>query len=168
MFCPNCGKGEQTPDAYCRNCGIFLTGFSGDTSVLSKIFGANTPEKQLNAGLAFDVLTLIFSLLLLFFLIGYYDGRYAKTGETTPPVIYLVYVFLGLVALWQALSLLVGIRHKSKLSNRKKDAALTSVGATDVLPEATKDYLPPAEAANFVSPSTTEETTRNLNRAPRK
>jgi hypothetical protein len=24
MYCPKCGKAEQTPGAYCRNCGVYL------------------------------------------------------------------------------------------------------------------------------------------------
>ena len=120
MFCPNCGKADQTPDAYCRNCGEFLANSSGDASLINRILGANTPEKRVNIGLAFDVLTLIASALLLVFLFGYFDGRSTRTGEAAPPIVYLVYVFLGAVALWQLLSLIVGVSHQNKLCNRRK------------------------------------------------
>lgn len=93
MFCPNCGKGENAPDTYCRNCGEFLTDFSGNSSLLTRILGANTPDKRVNVGLAFDVLTFVLSLLLLIFLFGYFDGRGTRTGEATPTIVYLVYVF---------------------------------------------------------------------------
>lgn len=46
MFCPNCGKADQTTDAYCRNCGAFLTDFSSDASLISRILGANTPDRN--------------------------------------------------------------------------------------------------------------------------
>lgn len=170
MFCPNCGNADQSPDTYCRNCGVFLTNFSGDASLMNRILGSNTPEKRVNVGLAFDVLTLIFSSLLLVFLFGYFDGRYTKTGEAAPPIIYLVYVFLGLFAVWQAASLLIGFNHKNKLNNRKTDEFSTDTVEykTAELPETRNDYLPPANPANLVPPSVTEDTTRHLDKIRRK
>jgi hypothetical protein len=172
MYCPNCGTAGQTPDTYCRNCGAFLTDFaSGNASLVSRILGANTPEKRVNVGLAFDVLTLIFSSLLLIFLFGYFDGRYTRTGESPPPIIYFVYVFLGAVALWQLLSLIVGVSHKNKLSGRRESEAPTNSETmkTAELNETTQNRLPPADFENVVVPlSVTENTTKHLDKIPRK
>lgn len=143
---------------------------SGSASLIYRILGANTPDKRVNIGLTFDLLTLIFSVLLLIFLFGYFDGRFARTGESTPPIIYLVYFFLGLVAVWQSLSLVVGISHKNKLSGRKKSDHPTTEGVKEnaVLQEPTKQYLPPADVENLVRPSVTEDTTRSLDKVRRK
>jgi hypothetical protein len=170
MFCPTCGKGENAPDTYCRNCGAFLTDSSGDASLMNRILGANMPEKRVNVGLAFDVLTLIFSSLLLIFLFGYFDRRYTRTGES-PPIIYFVYVFLGAVTVWQLLSLIVGVAHKNKLGGRRKSATSTNSEKikTAELNETTQDRLPPAEFENVaVPPSVTENTTKYLDKILRK
>jgi hypothetical protein len=171
MFCPNCGKAEQIPETYRRNCGAFLTRFSGNASLINRILGANTPEKRVNVGLTFDVLTLVFSSLLLVFLFGYFDGRYTRTGEAAPPIIYFVYVFLGLTAIWQLLSLIVGVSHKNKLSGRRKGEAgeNTETIKTAELNETTQDKLPSADFENaVVPPSVTESTTKHLDKIPRK
>lgn len=149
---------------------MFLTDFSGNASLINRLLGANTPEKRVDIGLAFDVLTLILSALLLIFLFGYFDGRYTRTGEATPPIVYLVYLFLGLVAIWQSLSLVVGIMHKGKLSGRKGSAASADSGISEnaVLQETAKGYLPPADVVNVAPPSVTEETTKILDKAIRK
>ncbi|HEX8565145.1 MAG TPA: hypothetical protein VF648_05705 [Pyrinomonadaceae bacterium] len=169
MFCPNCGKGENAPDTYCRNCGTFLTDLSGNTSLINRIIGANTPEKRVNVGLSFDALTLVFSSLLLVFLFGYFDGRYTRTGEAAPPIIYFVYAFLGFTAIWQLLSLIVGVSHKNKLRGRNKDNTSTGDKANEIAdsPVAANNLLPPADARNVVPPSVAENTTRHLDKIPR-
>jgi uncharacterized membrane protein YuzA (DUF378 family) len=135
---------------------------------MTRILGANTPEKRVNVGLAFDALTLVFSALLLVFLFGYFDGRYTRTGESAPTIVYLVYVFLGLTAIWQLLSLVVGISHKNKLSSRRKGEARanTEMIKTAELTDKEKDYLPPADTENIVPPSVTEDTTKLLDKIP--
>lgn len=172
MFCPNCGMGENKPDTYCRSCGAFLTDFSGDASLMNRILGANTPEKRVNVGLAFDVLTLVFSSLLLIFLFGYFDGRYTRTGESAPPIVYFVYVFLGLTAIWQLLSLIVGVSHKNKLSGRRRSevSTISETMKNAVLNETIQDKLLPADLENVVVPqsSVTENTTKHLDKVPRK
>lgn len=171
MFCPNCGNADQSPDTYCRNCGVFLTNLPGDASLMNRILGSNTPEKRVNVGLAFDVLTLIFSSLLLIFLFGYFEGRYTRTGEAAPQIIYCVYAFLGLTAIWQLLSLIVGVSHKNKLRGRRKDETSehSETMKTAELKETAQNRLPPAEFENAVAPpSVTEITTKHLHKIPRK
>ena len=131
MFCPKCGNSEQTPDTYCRNCGEFLTDFSDKFSLISKVFGVNTLEKQVNVNLAINLATAIVSSLLLIFLNGYFDGRYSRTQEAAPSIIYLVYLFLGLVAVWQFLSFIIGLNLKSKLSGRKSGKISTDLSANE-------------------------------------
>src|ERR687892_2012289 len=122
MFCPKCGKGEQTPDSYCRSCGDFLVNTANSTSLISRILGISNPEKQVKFTLTIDLVTAIVSGLLLFFLMGYFDGAYARTGVPTPPIVYLVYIFLGFVSVWQLLSFTVGTAYRKKLTASKKTA----------------------------------------------
>src|SRR5687767_3729267 len=108
MFCPKCGKGEQVADTYCRSCGEYLVDPASNMSLMNRILGVSNPEKQVKFTLTIDLVTAIVSGFLLFFLMGYFDGMAAKTGLPTPPIVYLVYVFLGLVCAWQLLSFTVG------------------------------------------------------------
>lgn len=170
MFCPSCGKSEQTPESYCRNCGEFLTDFSGKSYLLNKILGGSRPETQVNVNLTINLVTSIISALLLGFLNGFYDAQHARTGEAAPPVIYLVYIFLGLVSAWQFLSFLIGLKLKSKLSGKKKDVMPleTSAGETTLSSGSTQKSLPQADFENIVPSSVTEDTTKMLNKVPRK
>lgn len=112
MFCPSCGKGEQTTDSYCRSCGEFLVDPASKYSLINRILGISRPEKQFNVTLTIDLVTSIVSGLLMVFLMGYLDGRYHRTGIPAPPIVYLVYLFLGLVSAWQLLSFIIGLKLK--------------------------------------------------------
>jgi len=158
MFCPKCGKGEQTPDSYCRSCGDFIVDPGNNASLVNRILGISNPERQVRFTLMIDLVTAIVSGLLLFFLMGYFDGSYKRTGMPTPPIVYLVYVFLGLVSAWQLLSFTVGTTFRKKLSAGKKTA---------VLANQSQEALPPADHTNVVANSITEQTTRNLDKVPR-
>ena len=169
MYCPNCGKGEQTSNSYCRSCGEYLADVSDKFYLINRVLGISTPEKQLGVNLTIDLVTSIASGLLIVFLIGYFEGRYAKTGETAPTIIYLVYLFLGLVSIWQFLSFIIGINLKGKLSGKKgllapvdssvNESALSSATAPKSLPQADQEDVVPA--------SVTEDTTKILDKVPR-
>jgi hypothetical protein len=146
MFCPNCGKGDQAPDSYCRSCGEFLTDFPGKSYLLNKMLGGSTPDTQVTVNLTINVVTILVSALLMGFLRGFYDAQYDKTGEATPWIIYPVYVFLGLVLVWQLLSLLINMRLRKKLSGRRKG-------------------VPPAEPAGASGAAASRATQRSLPRA---
>lgn len=160
MFCPKCGKGDQVADSYCRSCGDFLVDPTKHTSLMNRILGITNPEKQVKFTLTIDLVTAIVSGFLLFFLMGYFDGVRARTGVGTPPIVYLVYVFLGLVSAWQLLSFTVGTTYRKKLSAGKKAADLNQTAARPSLPE--------ADQKNVVANSITEQTTRNLDKVPRR
>ena len=157
MFCPKCGKGDQTADSYCRSCGEFLIGPAQHTLLMNRILGITNPEKQVKFTLTIDLVTAIVSGFLLFFLMGYFDAVHDKTGATTPPIVYLVYIFLGLVSAWQLLSFTVGTTYRKKLNAAKK-----ALDQTDARPS-----LPEADQRNVVANSITEQTTHNLDKLPR-
>lgn len=170
MFCPNCGRGEQSPDSYCRSCGEFLTDFSTKTYLINKLLGGNTPDTQVNINLTINVVTILTSSLLLGFLNGYYDSLHEKTGQSAPTVIYLVYVFLGLVMAWQLLSFIINARLKKKLSGRKKQGAAIEpdAGELGVSSGSTQKSLPHGDFENIVPASVVENTTKMLDKVPRK
>jgi hypothetical protein len=161
MFCSKCGKGEQTPGSYCRSCGDFLVDTANRTSLMTRILGISNPERQVKFTLTIDLVTAIVSGLLLFFLMGYFDGTAARTGARTPPIVYLVYIFLGFVSLWQLVSFTVGTAYRKKLSAAKKPALLQD--ESDV-----RGSLPPADVKDVVANSVTEQTTRDLNEVQRR
>ena len=125
---------------------------------MTRILGISNPEKQVKFTLTIDLVTAIVSGFLLFFLMGYFDGDNAKTGAQTPPIVYLVYIFLGFVSVWQLLSFTVGTTYRKKLNAAKK-----TLDQTDARPS-----LPEADHKNVVANSITEQTTRNLDKVPRR
>ena len=128
--------------------------------MMNRILGISNPEKQMKFTLTIDLVTAIVSGLLLFFLMGYFDGSYSKTGIPTPPIVYLVYIFLGLVCAWQLLSFTVGTTFRKKLRAGKKTESLKGQGEA-------RNSLSAADEKDVVANSITEETTRNLDKVPR-
>jgi hypothetical protein len=169
MFCPTCGTAQQTPDSYCRQCGEFLADLSDKFSLLNRVLGIHTPEKQVNINLAVSLLTAILSSLLIIFLLGYFGGRFARTGESTPSIIYLVYLFLGLVAVWQFLSVINNISLRNRLTGRliSKSAEKTSTELNTPKSGSTQELLPSADFENIPASSVTEGETKILNEVRR-
>lgn len=170
MFCPNCGKGEQSPDSYCRSCGEFLIDASSNSYLINKVLGGSTPDTQLNVNLIINIATTLASILLLGFLNGYFDSQKERIGEGPPHVIYLVYIFLGLVSAWQFFSFLINMRLKRKLSVRKKGRMADATHADESVPSSapTQKSLPQANFENVVPASVVEDTTKTLDKVPRK
>lgn len=160
MFCPNCGNPDQTAESYCRRCGEFLTDFSGQSYLLNKLLGGQSPETQVTVNLIINLVTGLISALLLGFLNGYYDAQFARTQVSAPPVLYLVYIFLGLVTVWQLFSFVVGMRLRSKIVGRRP---LSSAGTPDNIEGTKVNALPEGNRSGSI----TEETTRMLDRVPR-
>jgi len=162
MFCPNCGRPEQKLDTYCRGCGEFLADSSNPLSILSRLVGANTTSKQITLSLVINGVTAAISAFLIVFLIGYFDGREARTLEPAPSIVYLVYVFLGLVAAWQLFSFAINLNLKKRF-NRKTELAAPSLGKEETSPSA--QALPEANFENIVPRSVTEDKTEILNKS---
>lgn len=170
MFCPKCGKGEQTPDSYCRSCGEFLPDFSARSYLIHRLLGGASPRAQLRLGSIINVVTGLAAALLLGFLNGHFDALYERTGERPPAVINYVYVFLGLVLVWQLLGLAVSNRLKRKLAGEKKglpdagpDAAGRPLASPTTLRSLESGRLDPNDPE-----SVTQHTTKILDKLPRK
>ena len=163
MFCPKCGNADQQPESYCRNCGEFLVDHSSSSYLLNKILGGSTPATQINVNLALNLLSIFTCFLLLGFLNGHYDALNARTGEQPPSVIYLVYGFLVVISVWQMLSFVVGARLRSKLGRKATASAPDSAGTPKTLGDRTTlEHLPPANFAQDVPLSVTEDQTKIL------
>jgi hypothetical protein len=170
MYCPHCGKSDQSPESYCRSCGEFLTDYSGKSYLINKILGGSTPETHVNVNLIINAVTAFISSLLLGFLNGYFDAQYERTGQSAPPIIYLVYIFLALVFVWQFLSFAINTRLKKKLGGRKKGVASAGQSADEkaLSSRSTQKSLPQADFENIVPASVAEDTTRILDESLRK
>lgn len=171
MFCPSCGKGEQAPDSYCRSCGEFLTDFSAKSYLITTLLGGASPRAQIRLNLIINMVTALAAALLLGFLNGHYDALHNKTGEAPPRVIYYVYVFLGLVLVWQFFGLVVNSRLMKKLAGEKKKALPDTEPAaepTAVSSPPTRRSLEPGRHDPNGPESVTQHTTKKLEKLPRK
>ena len=162
MFCPNCGRSEQRLDTYCRGCGEFLADSSNPLSILSRLVGANTTGQQITLSLVINGVTAAVSAFLIVFLIGYFDGREARTLEPAPSIVYLVYVFLGLVAAWQLFSFAINLNLKTRFS---KKTEITTPGLGERETSSSAQALPEADLENVVPRSVTEDKTEILNKS---
>lgn len=163
MFCPKCGNADQQPESYCRSCGEFLVDHSTSSYLLNKILGGSTPATQINVNLALNLLSVFACFLLIGFLNGHYDALNARTGEQPPSVIYLVYGFLAVISVWQMLSFIVGVRLRTKLGRKAAAPAQdAAVGQNALDDRTTLEHLPPANFAQDVPLSVTEDQTKTL------
>lgn len=169
MYCPKCGNAKQEPESYCRNCGDFLMDYSGLSYLTNKMLGGSRPTTQINVNLAINLITILTSFLLLGFLNGHYDALKERTGEGAPPVIYLVYLFLIFISLWQLLSLIVGARLRRKLNRKKAVSQLENLKRlqNNLTSKNTQELLQLEESHQTVPLSATDESTKILNKANR-
>lgn len=163
MYCSSCGKPDQTADTYCRGCGAFLADDSSRMHLVNRALGLNTPQQHVTFNLMIDLVTAIVSALLVGFLMGYFDGREAKTGETAPTIIYLVYIFLGLVTIWQFISFIIGLRLKRKFNTATAGDTTEHVE----LPSRSAPITLPDARHHETLESVTEDSTRRLDKVRR-
>ncbi len=149
MFCPKCGKSDQSPETYCRQCGTFLPDLS------KPIKKENTPEENIKVNSALSLMTVIvcFTLaILLYSLLGF--------RPETPVLIYATAGLLIAMGAWHIQSFI-------RIRKLKKQWALRSHKTIENEPRAidTTDVSPLFELADLqdnVPISVTEQTTRNL------
>jgi hypothetical protein len=146
MYCPKCGNADQTPESYCRQCGIFLPDLSkpGKTPV--------RPEEHVKANAVLSAMTIVTSFTLSILLYWRYLGQ-----DGTPLIIYVTAGFLIAMGCWQIQTLwrtLLLRRHFDR-NKRVDDEVIAIDTVTDKrLKEASFDDIVPA--------SVTERTTRHL------
>ena len=147
MFCPKCGKSDQSPETYCRQCGVFLPD-------LSKPLKSNhTPEEHVTANIVLTSMTIVvcFTLATLLF---------AMLGplENTHPLIYATAGLMIAMGCWHIQTLwrnLMLRKHFKK--NKRPQETIFEGGVT-----ATGKLLDQADFENMVPASVTDRTTKHL------
>lgn len=145
MFCPNCGKAEQTPNSYCRQCGEFLPDF--DKLKKREI----SPEQHLKANSVLNIMTAVVSLTLAILLYINFLG-----AENTPVLIYITAGFLTAMFAWQVQIFIRSLILKKQIILPKRDETKAE------LKSAAKKMLNEADFSNNVPASVGEHTTKNL------
>lgn len=89
MFCPKCGNADQTPETYCRQCGVFLPD-------LSKPVKREQPaEEHLKVNTVLSLMTVIVSFTLAILLYAFFGFR-----NGTHPMIYVTSGLLIAMGAW--------------------------------------------------------------------
>jgi len=154
MFCPKCGKADQSPETYCRQCGNYLPDY--EKSVKKKV----KPEDHLNANLFLNLLTAITSLTLAILLYSIFLGK-----QDTPVIIYVTAGFLTAMTAWQVQTFWRTIllrKHFKKNKNIEQSSAEIQTDPPYLEPKPTNEFLPEADFKDYVPASVVEKTTRKL------
>lgn len=161
MFCPKCGKSDQAPETFCRQCGVFLPD-------LSKPYKREaTPHEHLRNNGVLSGLTIFVSLTMAFLL-------YVMLGfrPDTHPLIYVAASMFLAIAGWHVQTLYRTLKLKKQIKPRIAPREEIAAPASDKSPAAvtqpTIEVAPTSpllEAASddAIAPiSVTENTTRRL------
>ncbi len=146
MFCPNCGKGDQTPETYCRQCGIFLPDIS------RPVKSGQTPQDHVTANIVLNSMTIVacFTLAaLLYSILGFQDS--------THPLIYVTAGLLIAMGFWhtQTLWRSILLRRHFKMAAPKNPGQLENHASPAF-------ELDGAKFKELVPASITDRTTRNI------
>ena len=150
MYCPRCGKAEQLPEPYCRQCGIFLPDLSrqGKREI--------QPEEHLKANTVLNALTIIVSFTLAFLLFAVIPDKH--------PLIYITAGLLIAMGAWHIQTFIRTLKLK-KQWKRRTPLAEIQAGLPETQPfksSPTAKSLDQADFADAIPASVTENTTRHL------
>jgi hypothetical protein len=151
MFCQRCGKADQVPETFCRQCGLFLYDLS--KPVKREI----PPEEHLKANTVLNSMTIIVSFTLSFLLFAIIPNKH--------PLIFVTAGLLIAIGAWHIQTLIRTLKLKKQWKRR---TPLTQIQAASAETEAaiksasTGKLLDQADFAGKVPASVTEHTTRHL------
>jgi hypothetical protein len=151
MYCPRCGKAEQVPETFCRQCGLFLPDLS------KPIKRELPPEDHLKANTVLNSLTILVSFTLSILLFA--------VRPSSHPLIYATAGLLIAIGAWHIQTL---IRTQKLKKQWKRRAPLAEVNRGWPEPEravksaSTAKLLDQANFADTIPASVTENTTRHL------
>ena len=147
MYCPRCGKAEQAPETFCRQCGLFLPDLS------KPLKRELPPEDHLKANAVLNALTIIvsFTLSILLFILQ----------PSTHPLIYATAGILIAIGAWHIQTL---IRTQKLKRQWKQRTPLTdkSEPKPTFKSASTARLLGHATFTDAVPASVTENTTTHL------
>ncbi|MBC7930006.1 MAG: hypothetical protein H7Z38_05500 [Rubrivivax sp.] len=149
MYCPNCGNGEQSPNAYCKRCGQWLSDHKAGRGRTA------TPQERMNVMLAFNVLSAVFGIFAAIALYATHLGD----GDVKWSV-HVAATFCLIIAVHQAISFLLALDLRRRLKRSHDDTGgILGTGAGD-----SAGSLGSGETTEFVGArsSVTENTTELL------
>jgi len=158
MFCPRCGKADQKPETYCRQCGLHLLDFS------KPLKRESPPEEHLKANTVLSLMTISASFtlsLLLFLILGF--------KSTTHPLVYVTAGLLLAIGGWHIQTL---IRTSMLKKQWKRRVPLSEVQAETPIAFKSATTAKLLDQADFTDAipvsSVTDQTTRHLAETPRR
>jgi ribosomal protein S27AE len=154
MFCPRCGKAEQQPETYCRQCGLFLP------DLTKPVKREPPPEDHLKANAVLSALTIVASFVLSILLYAILGFR-----SNTHPLIYVTASLLLGIGGWHIQTLIRTLKLKKQWQRRTPLAEIQQrLQETQpaVKSASTAKLLAQADFADSLSVSVTENTTRHL------
>lgn len=154
MFCPKCGKSEQSPETYCRACGEFL---KDPNAGAIAAFGGRTPTQNVRV---INVISVIGAIASVVVGILMYLTRFNE-----PIILYLAAALLLCNAAWHVSNLFAGMKLRRKLTqgSSPQPSQADPVLQHDELPGAeTRELLPVGDPAVPVPLSVVENTTKDL------
>lgn len=161
MFCPKCGKPDQAPDSYCRNCGEFLPDLENPRRGR---FRKKSPDEQLRVSLTLNLLSAIAGFSMAILLYATHLGK-----EEVSPSVYLAAAFLLVIGFWQTINFIFGLRLRNQFRKRRNNSSEEDIREKLFSESAAREFLHEADTNEFIAPSSvTENTTRTLDEIPRK
>lgn len=145
MFCPKCGNADQTPETYCRQCGVFLPDLS------KPLKSRQTPEDHVKANLVLNAMTVVvcFTLAILLFAI--------LPREDTHPLIYATAGLMIAMGCWHVQTLWRTLLLRKHFKKAAPPQEMTIEGGNG------KDHLlEMPDFENMVPASVTDRTTKHL------
>ncbi len=150
MFCPNCGKSDQTENTYCRSCGEFLP------DLKNKHKKQHTPEDQFKMSLMFNVMSAMAAFSMAMMLYIFHSGR-----PNTHPSVYVAAALLIAISSWQIASFFNNRQLKKRFVRGKENSENEIETEEFQMPKANQ-HLPEADFSNDVPASVVENTTKKL------
>lgn len=154
MYCPRCGKADQAPETYCRQCGLFLPDLS------KPLKRELPPEDHLKANAFLNALTIIVCFTLSFLLFAFQPGSH--------PLIYATSGILIAIGAWHIQTLIRTQKLKKQWKRRTPLTDVTAEPVQSVNSASTAKLLDQADFTDAVPVSVTESTTRNLATPPKR
>ena len=146
MFCQKCGNPDQSPDAFCRQCGMYIPDLLKPTRTI------RSPEKHIKINALLSAMTIVTSFtlaILLFSILGFRDN--------THPLIYVTAGLLIAMGTWHIFNfwrLLVIKMHFSKNTHLLDESPVKGQQTGDLRNNLGFEELPHDDVS--------EQTTRHL------
>lgn len=151
MFCPKCGKADQSPDTYCRQCGIFLPDIS------KSLITVTGPEQHIRANIVLGSMTVVtlftLAVLLYLFFLGLPEA---------PSVIYLMFGLLIAMGIWHIQTVWRSLLLKQHFRDSKARLEQKFDAADQTTQNDTEKLLEKADFEQYQPASVTDRTTRQL------